>query len=124
MARTTSSGKGFADTTGVRPQEVELQLFQLIRRDPDLGELAETGVDAVDNLSRVEDVLDHLARPRHLVACLTIESHTCAVTRDRLNPGNIESAAVNQHRFCHEFALSAGGELLDKIDVRLHRLVR
>ena len=53
-----------------------------------------------------------------------LESIEAGGHKIRLNPGNIKSAAVNQHRFCHEFALSAGGELLYKIDVRLHRLVR
>ncbi len=58
-------GKRLADSTRVGEQQIELELLQLIGRDPHLGELAESGIDPVDHLSRGEDILDHLPGVSH-----------------------------------------------------------
>ena len=65
MARTTSSGSGSPTPGGVRPHEVPLQLGGLGRLDPDVGEVAEAGRDAVHGGAVGNEALDDGARFRH-----------------------------------------------------------
>jgi len=57
--------KRIADPRGMAAQEVELQLDEVLARDPDLGERAESGVDAVDRRIAVRELGDELGRRPH-----------------------------------------------------------
>ncbi len=52
-------GKGRADPGAVAPDQVELQSFELVRRNADVLEMSEAGVDAIDLIASGEDPLDH-----------------------------------------------------------------
>ena len=52
----------FADAGGVAAQQVDLQLGERVGRDPNLGEVAESGVDAVDRLVAAREGVDDRAR--------------------------------------------------------------
>ena len=49
---------GVADAGGMAPDQVGLELVELVGRDPHVGELAEAGVDAVDRPPRGDGGLD------------------------------------------------------------------
>jgi hypothetical protein len=47
----------------VAPDEVGLELLQLVRGDPDVGELAEPGIDPVYGPTRIDRAIDQSAAP-------------------------------------------------------------
>jgi hypothetical protein len=58
-----------ADTAGMAANQIQLQLPDLIGRDPYCGEFAEAGIDAVDRcVARRQHVLDDRARSLHALA--------------------------------------------------------
>ena len=88
-----------ADAGGVAAHQVELELAQLVARDDDVGEVAEAGVDAVDDLAARDRVVDHAARARDRLARARRETPTGAVAaRHRLEVVEGEARAVEQER--------------------------
>ena len=57
------------------PDQVDLQLVQLVGRDPDVRQLAEAGVDPVDRLPRRDRGLDQASAAHQLGAGGRIEGH-------------------------------------------------
>ena len=51
-----------ADAGRMRAKQVQLQLAQAVERNPDVGEAAEAGRDAVDDGAASDGVVDHLPR--------------------------------------------------------------
>ena len=78
-ARTTSAGSGAPTPGGVAADEVGLELVELVGRDPDVGELAEAGIDPVDRLPRRDRARSTSRRLAHqLGAGGRIEGHANA----------------------------------------------
>ena len=86
------------DARRVRAHEIDLQLEQLRGRNVDVGEVAEAGGDAVDDVAALDGRVHHSARGPHGVARRFCESHFAAVARHGLEPGEIERRAVDHER--------------------------
>ena len=99
-------GKRLPNPTRVRQQKIELQLVELIARDPDLGELAEAGVDAVDHLAGSQNVLHDPARLGDSRTRLRVKRDPGTVASHGLDPLDIEGAAVDHHLIRHAHALN------------------
>ena len=96
IARTTSTGKWLADTRGVRPDEVALELRHLLRLDPNVGEVAEAGGHAVDRLALGDEPLDHRSRGTHPVGGLGVERHLASLACDRRHVCDCQVAPVRR----------------------------
>src|SRR5215468_4224824 len=55
-------GEGWADSASVTADKVQLELAEFVRWHPDIGELSEAGVDAVDHCIARHDLLNQFAR--------------------------------------------------------------
>ena len=83
------------------PDEVELQLASLVRRDAHVGEFPKAGIDAVDRLAARYGRFDCL--PRLLYGCerLGIERHGSTVACHGHDVGDRERMAIQRDGFCH-----------------------
>jgi hypothetical protein len=68
----------------VTPHQIHLQLGEALRRNGDFGELAETGVDSIDDFIALNDVVDDLARAEHALARRRRELHPSTLDGDRI----------------------------------------
>src|SRR5580698_5575920 len=71
-----------ADSTGVRADEIDLQLANLLGGDADGSEFAEAGVDAVGGFAAGDDTLDDGARGFHALDGVVGKRDFGAVERD------------------------------------------
>jgi hypothetical protein len=65
--------------------QIDLELLQLIRRNPDIGQLAEAGIDTVDRLTRrdcpvhqpatFQETLQRTSREAHAAGRIASDSH-------------------------------------------------
>ena len=57
--------QGVADAARVAPHEIDLQLRKPVGGDPDIGELAEAGIDAIHGLAPADDLFNQRAALAH-----------------------------------------------------------
>jgi hypothetical protein len=72
----------FADARGVAPQQIQLEAIELVGRNRDVGQRAESGVDSVHSVAGRRMRVDHRARPAHTVTRRRRDVHVFAVSRD------------------------------------------
>ncbi len=86
-----------AQPGGVAAQQVELQRFERVRRDRDLGERTEAGVDAVRRLIAARAPFDHRARSQHALAGGVGQRDRLAAVGDGQELLESEGRAVQQN---------------------------
>jgi len=87
-----------ADARGVRAHQVHLQLAQPIVRDADVGEVAEAGRHAVDDVAARNGRVDHAPRGFDRLAGIRVELDRTAAARHRFEPREVERGAVDHER--------------------------
>ena len=93
-----SAGSGAPDAGGVAPDQVGLELVELVGRDPDVGQLAEAGVDPVDRLPRRDRGLDQAPAAEQLRRAPpeSTPTRTAGVPGDAHHVRDRERAAVER----------------------------
>lgn len=100
--------EGFAYTTCVRSKQVELELFELVGRNPDLGEPSETRVDSIGDLTRREDVVDDLPGCSHSSAGLVAEIRRRAATRNGFD--SLDGQGLSVHQYVRDLTHQSSSE--------------
>ena len=78
-------GQQIADAGGMAANEIDLQLGESLRRNRDLGQLAEAGRHAVRDRALGDEVIDDRCGSRCALARVRREGDRSAVARDRRN---------------------------------------
>src|SRR5262245_46547474 len=94
-----------ANPCRVRTYQVELQLSEPVRRDHDVGEVAEARGDAVDDATRADRVVYDAARASDSITGRRRQGHRSPLQGDGLEAGESEAVAVEfEGRARHEGA--------------------
>jgi len=87
---------------GMGTQQIQLQPIQLVGIDPNLGQLAEPGVDPVDHLTRVEDIVHDLARRGDPIASIVGQLDLEGMTGYRYDIVETQASAINLQAVRHD----------------------
>jgi len=85
----------------VAADEIELQLSGLVGRDAHVGQLPETGIDAVYRLTPRRSGFNRLAGSLYGGECLGIDGNRSIVPCHSDNVGDRKGMAVQRDRSCH-----------------------
>lgn len=91
--------KRVADTTGVAAHKIDLQLSEFVWSDAHVGQLAKSGIDAVNGFSCSEDLLDESSTLAHALLRSGRDCDRSTGDGDRLDLRKRERLAVEGESF-------------------------